>query len=89
MSSLGYEQITALTAAVGLTVPIGTAMITVTPEGQAVRWRDDGVDPTATVGHPIPAGETYQFIGNFGALRFIEQLATAKLNVTYGGTRGI
>ena len=89
MSSLGYQQVSVLTAAVGLTVPIGTASIEVTPEGQAIRWRDDGVDPTAAVGHPILVGETYRFSGNFGTLRFIEQLATAKLNVTYFGTRAI
>jgi len=82
--ALGYQQITVLTAAVGLTVPTGTRMIRIIPESQAVRWRDDGTNPTATVGQPLAVGAELIYTANAaGVLKFIEQTAGAKLNVTY------
>ena len=88
---LGYQQITALTASTGLTVPImdvnglscRPAIAIITPETQAVRWRDDGVAPTASVGMPLAAGVSLQYDGDITQIRFIEQSASAKLNVTY------
>ena len=90
-SVAGYQQITNLTAAVGLTVPqrdtsglVGTPRIAIiTPEGKGVRWRDDGTAPTATVGMPLAAGVTLQYDGDLSQIKFIEQEATAKLNISY------
>lgn len=90
-SVLGYEQITTLTAATALTVPIRDVnglscrpvIAIITPETQAVRWRDDGVEPTASVGMPLAAGVTLQYDGDITKIRFIEQTASAKLNITY------
>jgi hypothetical protein len=83
---LGYEQITGLSSVKALTVPTGTSMVIVTAETQGVRWRGDGTDPTATVGYPLASGNEMVFTaGNFTALRFIEQTASAKLNVYYFG----
>lgn len=90
-SVLGYEQITTLTAATALTVPIRDVnglscrpvIAIITPETQAVRWRDDGVAPTASVGMPLAAGVTLQYDGDITKIRFIEQTASAKLNITY------
>lgn len=90
-STMGYQQITSLSASTGLTVPTRTqiglastpAIAIITPEGQAVRWRDDGVAPTAAVGMPLAAGVTLQYDGDLTKIRFIEQTAGAKLNVTY------
>jgi hypothetical protein len=83
---LGYEQITGLSSAKALTVPTGTTMVIITPETQAVRWRGDGTNPSATVGYPLASGNEMVFTaGNFEALRFIEQSASAKLNVYYFG----
>ena len=90
-SVLGYEQITTLTAATALTVPIRDVnglscrpvIAIITPETQAVRWRDDGVAPTASVGMPLAAGVTLQYDGDITKIRFIEQSASAKLNITY------
>jgi hypothetical protein len=88
---LGYEQITTLSASTALTVPIRDvnglscrpAIAIITPETQAVRWRDDGVAPTASVGMPLAAGVTLQYDGDITKIRFIEQSASAKLNITY------
>lgn len=83
---LGYQQITALSSAQGLAVPAGTKLILIQPEAQAVRWRDDGTAPTATVGYPLAVGSELRYTctpDGQAALKFIEQTASAKLNVTY------
>jgi hypothetical protein len=90
-SRLGYEQISSLASATSLTVPTRNldglscrpTIALITPETQAVRWRDDDVDPTSTVGMPLAAGVTLQYDGDLTKIRFIEQTAGAKLNVTY------
>lgn len=84
--SLGYQQIPAANVDVGtlLTVPLGTSLIYITVEAQAVRWRDDGTAPTTAVGMPLAAGATLTYVAaNMGQLRFISQVAGAILNVSY------
>jgi hypothetical protein len=88
---LGYQQIASLSSATGLTVPTTTtgglsarpSIAMIIAETAAVRWRDDGVAPTATVGMPLAIGATLQYDGDIGAIQFIEQTAGAKLNVSY------
>jgi hypothetical protein len=90
-SRLGYEQITSLGSSTGLTVPQRTtdglsakpAIAIIVAETAAVRWRDDGVAPTAAVGMPLAVGSMLQYDGDISAIRFIEQSAGAKLNVSY------
>ena len=91
-SCLGYQQITSLSSAQKLTVPSVdpstglNAMPTIaliTPETQGVRWRDDGVAPTASVGMPLAAGVTLQYDGDLRKIQFIEQTASAKLNISF------
>jgi hypothetical protein len=55
----------------------------ITSEAAAVRWRDDGVAPTASVGMPLAAGVTLQYDGDISRVRFIQQTAGAKLNISY------
>ena len=80
---LGYQQITSLSAAAALTVPSGATLAIITPESQAVRWRDDGTDPTSAVGMPVPISTVLSYDGDLQRIRFIEQAASAKLNVSY------
>ena len=90
-SSLGYQQITSLSSASNLTVPardkLGNqqqaTIALITPEAQAVRWRDDGVAPTASVGMPLAVGVTLQYDGDLTNIKFIEQVSGAKLNISY------
>lgn len=90
-SCLGYQQISTLTAATGLTIPVTSpsglsvrpSIAIITPETQGVRWRDDGVDPTAAIGMPLAAGATLQYDGDLTKIKFIEQVASAKINITY------
>jgi hypothetical protein len=88
---LGYQQITSLSSSTALTVPAvdlnglncRPVIALITPEGQAVRWRDDNVAPTASVGMPLPVGVTLQYDGDLTMIRFIEQVAGAKINISY------
>jgi len=83
---LGYQQITSIAAATALTVPAGTSLVLISPEAQAVRWRDDGVNPTATIGYPLAVGSELAYsAANIAALRFIEQVGGGILNVVYYG----
>lgn len=80
---LGYQQITSLSAATGLTAPAGATRAVIIAESQGVRWRDDGTDPTASVGMILPVLVTLSYDGDFSRIKFIEQVAGAKLNVSY------
>lgn len=80
----GYVQMTSLSSAVGLSsVPTDTKIALIQPETQSIRWRDDGTNPTTTVGMILAAGDTLIYNGNLQALKFIEVSASAKLNITY------
>jgi len=90
-SCIGYQQITSLSASSALTVPTmdkngnkqQPTIAIIIPETQAVRWRDDGTDPTSTVGMPLAAGVALQYDGDLTKIRFIESTAGAKLNISY------
>lgn len=91
-NNMGYQQITVLTAAVGLTIPprqqganfVENAKVAlIRPQTQGIRWRDDGIDPTATTGMPLAAGETLEYDGQLSRFRMIEQAASAAVNVSY------
>lgn len=87
----GYQQIATVSSATGLTVPadfiVGAnqapTYCRIIAEAQAVRWRDDGTDPSATVGQPLAVGAELIYDGNLKAIKFFEQAGGAKLNVSY------
>jgi hypothetical protein len=80
----GYQQITSLAAATGLTVPVGGAKYALIKcETQSVRWRDDGTDPTAAIGMLIDVGDEFWYTGDITKIKFIQTTATAVLNVCY------
>jgi hypothetical protein len=81
--ALGYQQITNLSAAVGLTVPQGATRALIAPLSKDIRWRDDGVAPTASVGMPVTAGTYLSYDGDLQNIKFIETSASAEINVTY------
>lgn len=81
---IGFEQITSLSSAVApASIPVGTRMMFIQAEGQDVRWRDDGTDPTASVGMQITSESILLYTGFFHKIKFIEETAGAKLNITY------
>lgn len=85
ITPLGYEQVTGLAAAKGLTVPPYARFAMITAETQNIRWRDDGTDPTAAVGMPLIAGDIFWYTGDLSTFKAIEQVASAKINVSYYG----
>ncbi len=80
---LGYQQITSLSSSTALTVPAGATLALIVPETQNVRWRDDGVAPTASVGMLVPANSSMSYDGDLKAIRFIAATSGAILNVSY------
>lgn len=83
MACVGFEQITSLGTAAGLTPPAGAKFALVQSEAQNVRMRGDGTNPTASVGIILVANAAPLVISNLAAAKFIEVTGSAKLNVEY------
>jgi len=80
----GYVQIPAVVVATGLgTIPAHTKVAYIQPIGGDVRWRDDGVDPTAAVGMSLPDGSVMEYVGKLSDLKFIDNGGAAKINAIY------
>lgn len=80
---VGFEQITGLSSAKGLTGAAGASYAIIQAETQDVRFRADGSDPTSSVGGVIAAGGSLKWDSDFTQIKFIESAASAKLNVHY------
>ena len=91
-----YAQITGLTSAVALSAsfPPGTGTIggktytnvnvaLIVAQDQDVRWRDDGTDPSATVGMLLKKDTPFWYKGDMNKIKFFQTTATAILNVTF------
>lgn len=83
----GYQQITVTTLQT-LTIPAkcapGPYLVVIKVETQAVRYRDDGVAPTATVGQPIAVTDApIPYEGTASALQFIAQTAGGVVDVLF------
>ncbi len=88
LRALGYEQFAAgaINAATALTFPVGTQVAIFKPAAQAIRFRDDGTDPTAAIGYPVAVGTEYIYCsGSISRLKVIAQVAGAVLDVLYYG----
>jgi hypothetical protein len=82
-SCLGYQQITDASTAVGLTIPTGANFAMIVCEAQSVRWRDDGISPTTTVGMPLSVGVDFSYDGDLHRIKFIAAVAGAIINISY------
>lgn len=83
VTPLGYQQITNLSSPIGLTVPIGATIALISVEGAPIRYRDDTVNPTATIGMPKWILEEFEYYGPLSSLRIIQQSPGAIVNVLY------
>ena len=82
----GYQQLTVSNSAVGLTVPTGALTALIQCEGAGVRWRDDGTDPTATVGSIIYQTVTLPYEGTLSRFKVIRSTgADSIINIAYYG----
>ncbi len=86
---LGYLQFSLSTTTVTELPdpPTGTSLALVKIEGAAARYRDDGVDPTSTVGMPIAVGESLVYDALMTDMRVIGQADGSKVNVAYYGSQ--
>jgi hypothetical protein len=88
-SFVAHEIGVAVTAASGLAtvatqVTAGAKQVIVQADGQNVRYRLDGTNPTATVGVLILNGTSQIFnMTDAAAAKFIQVSATAVINATY------
>lgn len=85
LKAKGFQQITDLSSASGLTVPNETELAVFSIEGASVRYRDDGTSPTSSVGMLLHSGTVFEYNGPLNAIEFIEVASGAKLNVSYYG----
>lgn len=81
ITPVGYRQITSLGSAIGIQIGDGRVAL-IQALNQNVRWRDDGTDPTTSVGMRIHAGESIWYFGDLRDIRFIEETAGAELNIS-------
>jgi len=83
LSPKGYQKISAPDTATALTVPSGAGRALIKTETQAVRWRDDGTNPTTTDGMLIDVGDEFWYTGQLKAFRVISAVAGAVVHVNY------
>jgi hypothetical protein len=86
LNPLGHAQLTSLAAAASLpAIPTDARYVWLQAETNNVRWRDDGVDPTAAVGMLLSKDSDgfWYTAGPLSALKLIETTASAKVNVAY------
>lgn len=87
----GYSQIADVSAAAGLetgtlgAIPATAKHVLINPETQSVRWRDDGTNPTASVGILVAAGDSFVYSGPLSKIKLIQTAATAKVNLSFYG----
>lgn len=78
---LGCFQITGLSSAKSLTsLPTDATLISLSVEGQPVRMRDDGTNPTSSVGLYLPVGGPWPYSSGLAAMKFIETAASATID---------
>ena len=79
---LSYQQMTSLSSATSPAYTPGAAHCLIQAEGTTIRMRDDGTNPTATVGHAITSGSILAYTGDITLLKLIQAGANGIANVT-------
>lgn len=79
---LGYEKLSVSTVQT-LSPPRGATRIIVYCETQAIRWRDDGTNATATDGMPLATGTRLDYEGRLSTFTIVAQTGTATVHVSY------
>lgn len=92
-TSLGYCQLTSIAAATALTTcsnyPTSTialgvpVFVELCSEGVALRYRDDGTNPTSGAGMPVNTNTCFQYNGPLAAFKVIQTSTSGILDVTF------
>lgn len=79
----GFQNIS-VTTAQALTVPSGAshALLTVDTGGGNIRFREDGTNPTASIGLLVQAGAAVE-LTNLANVRIVSTTGTTVVNVSY------
>ena len=91
-ASLGYQQSTSISTSSAINLPsvpsgsVGSFLLSVETSG--IRWRDDGTDPTSSVGQPVALGQAFCYGNDPHTVRVIGQTVGATINVTYYASKG-
>lgn len=80
-TSTGYQQTASFSTSTGFTPPAGSTICFIQTETVSVRYRTDGVAPTATVGQLLPVGSQLQLSVNLAGVRFIPTSGSTVLDV--------
>lgn len=81
---VGKEQLTGFSSSKALQdIPETAILAILQAETQTVRFWGNGDTPTAAVGLFLAPGDSIAWVGQLEDLKFIEEAATAKLNVSY------
>jgi hypothetical protein len=81
--ALGCSQLTSLGSATKLTVPAGATLVALSVEGQPVRYRDDGVAPTSSVGVLMPVGGPWPYTSNLAGIQFIQTASSSTIDACF------
>lgn len=83
----GFQTVATLSSAVVLpSIPPGTTYTRVQALAQNVRWRNDGIAPTASIGHQLLAGALLEINWTHPrSFQFIEETSAANLVISYYG----
>jgi hypothetical protein len=81
-AGIGQYALTVATAT-NLTPPTGATIAQICVETAPVRYRDDGIAPTASVGIPLAAGWCGPYAGPLSAIQFIAQSGSPTIDVSY------
>lgn len=85
---VGYCQLTSVDTAVLIStcsggIPAGANMMLMVAEAQAIRYRDDGTNPSTTVGMPLAVAATIFYEGTLSKVAVIGQTSGAKVNILF------
>ncbi len=86
LSPKGYVQVALSSSSVQqISPPQGASLALVKIEGAGIRYRDDGVDPSASVGMPLAIGESLIYDAVMNSVKVIGQSDGAICNVAFYG----
>jgi hypothetical protein len=88
LTPLGFGRTAGVTTpAIRLpSLPVDAMYAYIQADGGDLRWRDDGTDPTATVGHFLAMNDALWYVGDLHKIRFIRDTSESSdtnLHVSY------
>lgn len=81
LTSTGFQQVASFSTSTGFTPPAGSTICYIQAEGNSVRFRTDGVAPTATVGQLLAVGALLAETASLSTIKFIPTTGNATLDV--------